>query len=72
VSDSEKYWQVTGDGSATARALLGQLLGKEFRGKLVGTPEAVWVMAGPYSTEQALNQAKAALEAAGFHPLRVW
>jgi beta-lactamase regulating signal transducer with metallopeptidase domain len=72
VSDSGKYWQVTGDGSATARALLGQLLGKEFRGRLVGTPESAWVMAGPYSTEQALNQAKAALEAAGFHPLRVW
>ena len=70
--DSEKYWQVTGDGSATARALLGQLLGKEFRGRLVGTPDGAWVMAGPYTNEQALNQAKAALEAAGFHPLRVW
>jgi beta-lactamase regulating signal transducer with metallopeptidase domain len=72
ASDSEKYWQVTGDGSATARALLGQLLGKGFRGKLVGTPEGVWVMAGPYSNEQALNRAKAELEAAGFHPLRIW
>jgi hypothetical protein len=66
------FWQVTGDGSATARALLGQLLGKGFRGKLVGTPEAVWVIAGPYSNEQALNTAKAELEAAGVHPLRVW
>jgi len=45
---------------------------KGFPAKLVGTPEGVWVMAGPYSTEQALNQAKAALEAAGVHPLRVW
>ena len=70
--DSERFWQVTGDGGVTARTLLGQLLGKEFRGRLVGTPESAWVMAGPYSTEQALNQAKAALEAAGFHPLRVW
>jgi hypothetical protein len=48
------------------------LLGKGFRGKLVGTPEAVWVIAGPYSNEQALNKAKAELEAAGVHPLRVW
>jgi hypothetical protein len=71
-SDSEKFWQVTGDGSATARALLGRLLGKEFRAKLVGTPEGVWVMVGPYSNEQALNRAKAELESAGFHPLRVW
>jgi hypothetical protein len=48
------------------------LLGKGFRGKLVGTPEAAWVMAGPYSNEQALNRAKGELEAAGVHPLRVW
>jgi tetratricopeptide (TPR) repeat protein len=66
------FWQVVGDGTATARDLLGQLLGKGFRGKLVGTPEAVWVIAGPYSNEQALNRAKAELEAAGVHPLRVW
>ena len=66
------FWQVVGDGTATARGLLGQLLGKGFRGKLVGTPEAVWVIAGPYSNEQALNKAKAELEAAGVHPLRVW
>jgi beta-lactamase regulating signal transducer with metallopeptidase domain len=66
------FWQVVGDGTATARDLLGQLLGKGFRGKLVGTPEAVWVIAGPYSNEQALNEAKAELEAAGVHPLRVW
>jgi beta-lactamase regulating signal transducer with metallopeptidase domain len=70
--ESEKFWQVTGDGSATARALVGQLLGKGFRAKLVGTPEAVWVMVGPYSNEQALNRAKAELEAAGFRPLHVW
>jgi cell division septation protein DedD len=70
--ESERFWQVTGDGSATARALVGQLLGKGFRAKLVGTPEGAWVMAGPYTNEQALNTAKAALEAAGFHPLRVW
>ena len=69
---SAKFWQVTGDGSATARALLGLLLGKGFTAKLVGTPESVWVMAGPYSNEQALNRAKAELEAAGVHPLRVW
>jgi len=72
VTDTGSFWQVTGDGSATARALLGQLLGKGFRGRLVGTPEGVWVMAGPYSNEQALNTAKAELEAAGVHPLRVW
>jgi hypothetical protein len=66
------FWQVVGDGTATARDLLGQLLGKGFRGKLVGTPEAAWVMAGPYSNEQALNRAKGELEAAGVHPLRVW
>jgi beta-lactamase regulating signal transducer with metallopeptidase domain len=72
VSDSGSFWQVTGDGSATARALLGQLLGKGFRGKLVGTPEAVFVMVGPYSNQQALDKAKAELEAAGVHPLRVW
>jgi beta-lactamase regulating signal transducer with metallopeptidase domain len=66
------FWQVVGDGTATARDLLGQLLGKGFRGKLVGTPEAVWVIAGPYSNEQALNRAKAELEAAGVRPLRVW
>jgi beta-lactamase regulating signal transducer with metallopeptidase domain len=72
VSDSEKFWQVTGDGSLTARALVGQLLGKGFRAKLVGNPEGVWVMVGPYSNEQALNTAKAELEAAGVHPLRVW
>jgi beta-lactamase regulating signal transducer with metallopeptidase domain len=72
VSDSEKFWQVTGDGSVTAGALLGQLLGKGFHPKLVGTPEAAWVMVGPYSNEEALNKAKAALEAAGVRPLRVW
>ena len=66
------FWQVVGDGSATARALVGQLLGKGFRAKLVGNPEGVWVMAGPYSNEQALNRAKAELEAAGVHPLHVW
>jgi beta-lactamase regulating signal transducer with metallopeptidase domain len=66
------FWQVVGDGTATARDLLGQLLGKGFRGKLVGNPEAAWVIAGPYSNEQALNKAKAELEAAGVHPLRVW
>ena len=71
-TESEKFWQVTGDGSATARALLGQLLGKGFQARLVGTPDGAWVMAGPYTNEQALNTAKAALEAAGFHPLRVW
>jgi len=70
--DSEKFWQVTGDGAATARALLGQLLGKGFPAKLVGSPEATWVMAGPYSNEQALSRAKAELEAAGVHPVRVW
>jgi cell division protein FtsN len=52
--------------------LLGRLLGKEFRAKLVGTPEGVWVMVGPYSNGQALSRAKAELEAAGVHPLRVW
>jgi hypothetical protein len=72
VSDSERFWQVTGDGGVTARTLLGQLLGKEFRGRLVGTPDGAWVMAGPYTNEQALNRAKAELEAAGVHPLRVW
>jgi hypothetical protein len=39
---------------------------------LAGTPDGAWVMAGPYTNEQALNRAKAELEAAGFHPLRVW
>jgi beta-lactamase regulating signal transducer with metallopeptidase domain len=71
-SDSERFWQVTGDGSVTARALLGQLLGKGFQARLAGTPDGAWVMAGPYTNEQALNRAKAELEAAGFHPLRVW
>jgi beta-lactamase regulating signal transducer with metallopeptidase domain len=70
--DTGSFWQVTGNGSETARALLGQLLGKGFRGRLVGTPDAVFVMVGPYSNQQAVERAKAELEAAGVHPLRVW
>jgi beta-lactamase regulating signal transducer with metallopeptidase domain len=72
LAGAGSFWQVVGDGTATARALLGQLLGKGFQARLVGTPDGAWVMAGPYTNEQALNTAKAALEAAGFHPLRVW
>ena len=45
---------------------------KGFLARVVGTPEAVWVMAGPYSDEKALNKAKGELEAAGVHPLWVW
>jgi tetratricopeptide (TPR) repeat protein len=70
--DTESFWQVTGDGNATAKALVSQLRDKGFGAKLVGTPEAVWVMVGPYSNKQALDKAKADLEDAGIHPLRVW
>ena len=70
--DSGTFWQVAGDGSATAKDLVAQLLGKGFPARLVGTPAAVFVMVGPYSDPQALDRAKAALEAAGVRPLRVW
>jgi beta-lactamase regulating signal transducer with metallopeptidase domain len=70
--DTGSFWQVIGDGSATAKALVAQLLDKGFPARLVGTPDAVWVMVGPYSNQQALNKAKAELEAAGVRPLRMW
>ena len=70
--DSGEFWQVTGDGSATAKALVAQLLAKGFHVRLVGTPDDVFVMVGPYSNQQALDKAKAELESAGVHPLRVW
>ena len=72
LAGAGSFWQVVGDGSVTARDLLGQLLGKGFQARLVGTPDGAWVMAGPYTNKQALNTAKAALEAAGCHPLRIW
>jgi len=31
-------------------ALVGQLLDKGFPAKLLGSPDGVWVMAGPYSS----------------------
>ena len=34
--------------------------------------DVVRVMAGPYFDQQSTNQAKSALEAAGFRPLRMW
>jgi cell division protein FtsN len=68
------FWQVIGDGSVAAKDLADELRAKGFPARLVklmGTPEAVYVMVGPYSNQQALDKAKAELEAAGVHPLRV-
>jgi tetratricopeptide (TPR) repeat protein len=70
--EAGSFWQVIGDGNATAKDLAGQLRDRGFRAKLVGTPDAVFVMVGPYSDPQALDNAKAELEAAGVRPLRVW
>jgi|SRR5271157_531426 len=70
--DSGSFWQVVGDGSATAKALVSQLLDKGFPARLVGIPGGVYVMVGPFSNQQALDKAKAELEAAGVRPLRVW
>ncbi len=73
--DSGSFWQVIGDSNATGNDLVAQLLDKGFPArlvKLVGTPDAVYVMVGPFSNQQALDKAKADLEAAGVRPLRVW
>lgn len=79
-SHSRSYWQVVSqDAAMPANTLLGLLRSKGFQAMLLmqnaaggqGTLE-VKVMAGPYSDAQALEQAKAALEKAGFKPIQVW
>jgi beta-lactamase regulating signal transducer with metallopeptidase domain len=68
------FWQVLGADGLTANALIGSLKQKGFNASAVmaAHDNLVRVVAGPYSDVQSFEQAKAAIEAAGFRVLRQW
>ena len=70
------YWQVIArDPQTPAKALFEALRRRGFQVAYLQVPpenERVRVMAGPYFTAAAADQAKQDLIAAGFHPLRLW
>ncbi len=68
------YWQVLGAEGLSANALTGSLRQKGFNAFVImaAHENLVGVVTGPYSDAQSFEQAKAALEAAGFRVLRQW
>jgi beta-lactamase regulating signal transducer with metallopeptidase domain/cell division septation protein DedD len=67
------FWQVMGSTDMPANALAGLLKAKGFSASLLGGQDnLVRVVVGPYPDQQSLDQAKGALEAAGFRAVRVW
>ena len=67
-------WQVMSTDGTLAVDLYRQLRDKGFPGLLHSSPvdNQVRVIAGPYFDQQSLNQAKTALETAGFRIMRLW
>jgi len=67
------FWQVMGDPNTPAKTLLRLLKDQGFSVVLIaGRDKETWIVVGPYHDPQSLAQAKAKLEAAGFHVLREW
>jgi cell division septation protein DedD len=68
------YWQVLGADGLAANSLTGSLRQKGFNASLVmaAHDNLVRVVTGPYNDARSFEQAKAALEAAGFRVLRQW
>ncbi len=68
------YWQVTGAGDTSAKALMEQLQARNFPARFVisGFDQQVRVMVGPFSDEASLAGARSRLESAGFHVIRAW
>jgi len=49
------------------------LVAKGYQARLLaGQDGMVRVIVGPYSDQKSLDDAKSALEASGFRPIRVW
>jgi hypothetical protein len=66
-------WQVTGRADLPANALARVLRDKGFTVRaFADLDNQVRVLVGPYTSTQSLEQAKVALEAAGFRPIRTW
>ncbi len=68
-----QFWQVTGPGEVKAIDLFRQLKSKGFDPAMhAGTDGAVRVVVGPFFDRASIERVKAALETAGFHPIRRW
>ena len=67
-------WQVVGEHEVLAADLFRQLRAREFPAMMNDSPvdHQVRVIAGPYFDAQSLEQAKVALESAGFRTIRAW
>ncbi len=68
------FWQVAGQDDMPANTMVRLLKEKGFNSIRLATSndKQLRVMVGPYQDAQSLEQAKAALETAGRHPLRTW
>jgi len=72
------FWQVSGGkvtgGDVSARALLDALKAKGVQNVriAIGSDQLVRLFVGPFSDQGSADDAKAALEAAGFHVVRQW
>ena len=67
------YWQVVVTTGMTASALSQSLKTRGFENRLIYTADKLArVMVGPYNDAQSLEQARAALTAAGVQVVRQW
>ncbi|HEV2448142.1 MAG TPA: M56 family metallopeptidase [Candidatus Sulfopaludibacter sp.] len=67
------YWQVVAASAMTASALSQSLKSRGFENRLIyAADKLARVMVGPYNDPQSLEQAKAALAAAGVRVVRQW
>ena len=67
------FWQVVGSGSQSANALAQSLKAQGFANRLILAADSqLRVMVGPYNDQRSLEEAKAALAAAGVQVVRQW
>lgn len=67
------FWQVVGSGNTAANTLAQSLKAEGFANRLIVAADGqARVMVGPYNDPQSLEQAKAALAAAGVQVVRQW